>query len=149
MFNRFCPYGNYHAPHAYSIPHGGAQVTQQAAGKEFGSQLGQMLDFSAVTSSGLLISAQQQQNANHGGPHAATNLAPSRGRKRRSSSFDMMAAKQGIAHRKSTSFDTAVLGLQYSKQDSLLGSHSRLGPGLAGGDSGMAGTGAREVQVTT
>ncbi|BDA43378.1 probable serine/threonine-protein kinase Nek8 at C-terminar half [Coccomyxa sp. Obi] len=77
---------------------------------------------------------------------AATSLVPSRGRKRRSSSFDVVAAKQGISHRKSSSFDIGGLGPQQSKPESFLGSYSRLGHGLSGGDSGMAGAGAREVQ---
>ena len=78
---------------------------------------------------------------------AAASLVPSRGRKRRSSSFDFVAAKQNIAHRKSSSFDNGGLGLQQSKPEAFLGSYSRLGHGLSGGDSGMAGAGARELQV--
>ncbi|CAL8468644.1 g8184 [Coccomyxa elongata] len=77
---------------------------------------------------------------------AVPSSIPSRGRKRRSSSFDVVAAKQNIAHRKSSSFDNGGLGLQQSKPESFLGSYSRLGHGLSGGDSGMAGAGAREVQ---
>ncbi len=88
--------------------------------------------------------AQQQSTT----LEAVISSIPSRGRKRRSSSFDFVAAKQNIAHRKSSSFDNGGLGLQQSKPESFLGSYRRLGHGLSGGDSGMAGAGAREVQVT-
>jgi len=76
---------------------------------------------------------------------AAAQAAPAKGRNRRSSSFDLVAAKQGGAHRKTSSFDTALLGLQQSKPDAILGNRSRGGAGMLG--SGMAGMGAGEVQV--
>ncbi len=127
----------------------GALVAQEGEGNMPGEQNGRTPDMSAVTSTGLMSTAQQPQKVNFGGSHLATNPAPSRGRKRRSSSFDIKAAKQGIAHRKTSSFDTAMqgTGLQHSKPDSLIGSHSRVGPGFVGGNLGMAGAGTSEVQV--
>lgn len=78
---------------------------------------------------------------------AAAPAAPAKSRNRRSSSFDLVAAKQGGAHRKTCSFDTALLGLQQSKSDALFGSRSRGGAGMLGADSSMAGMGVGEVQV--